>query len=106
MLVSHLTFGEKRLVWKSLTIVRAADWIARTASVALGQWVDQGINLIVMIAEIRQAGISTLVVDRDYKKVLAHTDHAVVMEKGRLVVATNSAQLLAQPEKLAQLLGV
>ncbi|WP_354446427.1 ABC transporter ATP-binding protein [Ottowia thiooxydans] len=59
-----------------------------------------------VVAEIRQAGISTLIVDRDYKKVLAHTDHAVVMEKGRLVVATNSAQLLAQPEKLAQLLGV
>lgn len=59
-----------------------------------------------VIAEIRQAGISTLVVDRDYKKVLAHTDHAAVMEKGRLVMDTNSAQLLAQPEKLAQLLGV
>ncbi|WP_028603700.1 ABC transporter ATP-binding protein [Ottowia thiooxydans] len=59
-----------------------------------------------VIAEIRQAGVSTLIVDRDYKKVLAHTDHAAVMEKGQLVVATNSAQLLAQPEQLAQLLGV
>ncbi|QIL83954.1 ABC transporter ATP-binding protein [Diaphorobacter sp. HDW4A] len=59
-----------------------------------------------VIAEIRSTGISTLIVDRDYRKVLAHTDRAVVMEKGRLVVAEDSAQLHAQPERLAQLLGV
>lgn len=34
-----------------------------------------------VIAQIRETGISTLIVDRDYKKVLAHTDKAVVMEK-------------------------
>ncbi|MBF5003784.1 ABC transporter ATP-binding protein [Diaphorobacter caeni] len=59
-----------------------------------------------VIAEIRGTGISTLIVDRDYRKVLAHTDRAVVMEKGRLVVAEDSAQLHEQPERLAQLLGV
>ena len=59
-----------------------------------------------VIAEIRSTGISTLIVDRDYRKVLAHTDRAAVMEKGRLIVAEDSAQLHAQPERLAQLLGV
>jgi branched-chain amino acid transport system ATP-binding protein len=59
-----------------------------------------------VIAAIRSTGISTLIVDRDYRKVLAHTDHAVVMEKGRLVVSTPSAQLHAEPELLARLLGV
>ena len=59
-----------------------------------------------VISEIRRTGISTLIVDRDYKKVLSHTDHAAVMEKGRLVISTESGELLAQPERLAQLLGV
>lgn len=59
-----------------------------------------------VIAEIRKTGISTLIVDRDYKKVLAHTDYAVVMEKGRLALQADSAQLQAQPEKLSSLLGV
>ena len=59
-----------------------------------------------VIAEIRQTGISTLIVDRDYKKVLAHTDHAVVMEKGRLALQSDSAALLARPEQLSALLGV
>ena len=59
-----------------------------------------------VIAQIRQTGISTLIVDRDYKKVLAHTDHAAVMEKGRLALQANSAELMLQPEKLSALLGV
>lgn len=59
-----------------------------------------------VIAEIRKTGISTLIVDRDYKKVLAHTDRAAVMEKGRLAIQSASDELLAQPERLAALLGV
>ncbi|MEG0676906.1 MAG: ABC transporter ATP-binding protein [Comamonas sp.] len=59
-----------------------------------------------VIAQIRQTGISTLIVDRDYKKVLAHTDHVVVMEKGRLALQAESAQLQARPEQLSTLLGV
>ena len=59
-----------------------------------------------VIAAIRSTGISTLIVDRDYKKVLAHTDKAVVMEKGRLALQAQSADLLQQPEKLSALLGV
>ena len=42
----------------------------------------------------------------DYKKVLAHTDKAVVMEKGRLALQAESAHLLQQPERLSALLGV
>ena len=59
-----------------------------------------------VVAAIRAAGISTLVVDRNYRAVLAHTDRAVVMEKGVIVLADSSASLAAQPDTLARLLGV
>lgn len=59
-----------------------------------------------VIAEIRATGISTLIVDRDYKKVLAHTNYAAVMEKGKLALQAPSAQLQQQPEQLSSLLGV
>jgi len=59
-----------------------------------------------VIAEIRATGIATLIVDRDWRKVLGHTDRAVVMEKGRIVLASGSADLLASPDDLARLLGV
>jgi branched-chain amino acid transport system ATP-binding protein len=59
-----------------------------------------------VIGDIRASGISTLIVDRNYRAVLAHTDQAVVMEKGRIVLAGTSAGLVAQPDALARLLGV
>ena len=59
-----------------------------------------------VIAQIRSTGIATLIVDRDWRRVLAHTDQALVMEKGRIVLAGESAALLAEPQELGRRLGV
>ena len=59
-----------------------------------------------VIGEIRAAGISTLIVDRNYRAVLANTDRAVVLEKGRVVLADASTELARQPEALSRWLGV
>lgn len=59
-----------------------------------------------VIGQIRSTGISTLIVDRNYRAVLAHTDSAVVLEKGRIVLQDDSAALSAAPDALAKYLGV
>jgi branched-chain amino acid transport system ATP-binding protein len=59
-----------------------------------------------VISEIRATGISTLIVDRNYRAVLAHTDRAAVMEKGRIVVEGESTILMREPQRLAKVLGV
>ena len=59
-----------------------------------------------VIAQIRSTGIATLIVDRDWRKVLAHTDRALVMEKGQIVLQGASAALLADPQALGGRLGV
>ena len=59
-----------------------------------------------LIADIRATGIGTLIVDRNYRAVIAHTDRAVVLEKGRVVLAGESATLAQQPDALARFLGV
>ena len=59
-----------------------------------------------VIAAVRETGISTLIVDRDYRRVLAHTDRAVVMEKGRIVLADASSRLAGDTPSLAKFLGV
>ena len=59
-----------------------------------------------VIATIRASGISTLVVDRNYRAVLANTDRALVLEKGQVKLAGASVELAAQPDVLARLLGV
>ena len=58
-----------------------------------------------VIADIRAGGIATLIVDRDYRKVLAQADRALVLQKGQ-VVLEGAAPGLADHPQLAALLGV
>ncbi len=59
-----------------------------------------------VISGIRDTGISTLIVDRNYRAVLAHTDQAVVLEKGKIVMAGASSELAQSSAALTQYLGV
>ena len=58
-----------------------------------------------VIGEIRNAGIATLIVDRDYRRVLARCDRALVLQKGQAVLA-GSADEVAASAALAGFLGV
>ncbi len=58
------------------------------------------------IAAIRETGIATLIVDRNARAVLAHTDDAVVLEKGVVVASGPSSELGADASALARYLGV
>ena len=58
-----------------------------------------------VIGEIRASGIATLIVDRDYRKVLAQADRALVLQKGQAVLQ-GSAQDVASDPALASFLGV
>ena len=57
-----------------------------------------------VVAGLRATGLSTLVVDRNYRQVLAHSDDAVVLEKGVIVMQGPASAL--DPTALAQRLGV
>jgi branched-chain amino acid transport system ATP-binding protein len=58
-----------------------------------------------VIGEIRASGIATLIVDRDWRKVLSRSDQALVLQKGQVVLSGRSADVAADPE-LASYLGV
>ena len=58
-----------------------------------------------VIDEIRASGIATLIVDRDYRKVLSRADRALVLQKGQ-VVLHGSAHEVAKSEALSGYLGV
>jgi branched-chain amino acid transport system ATP-binding protein len=58
-----------------------------------------------VIGEIRGSGIATLIVDRDYRKVLAQADRALVLQKGHVVLQGTAATLRDDPQ-LAACLGV
>jgi len=58
-----------------------------------------------VIGDIRKSGIATLIVDRDYRKVLAQADRAIVLQKGQAVLQ-GSAENLSNDPQLAACLGV
>lgn len=59
-----------------------------------------------VIATVRATGIAAVVVDRNVRAVLGAVDRAVVLEKGRVVLAGPAADLAAQPAALDRYLGI
>jgi len=55
---------------------------------------------------IRESGISSVIVDKNWKHVTRITDRNVILVKGEVVFEGTSAELLAQPGLLEQHLGV
>jgi branched-chain amino acid transport system ATP-binding protein len=57
-------------------------------------------------ALIRQSGISSVIVDKNWRHVTHITDHNFILLKGQVVFAGSSDDLRRQPNLLAQYLGV
>ena len=57
-------------------------------------------------ALIRESGISSVIVDKNWKHVTQITDRNVILVKGQVVFSGSSAELLAKPQLLEQYLGV
>ena len=55
---------------------------------------------------IRATGISSVIVDKNWKHVTQITDRNVILVKGEVAFAGTSAELRAQPQLLDQYLGV
>ena len=55
---------------------------------------------------IRESGISSIIVDKNWRHVTQITDRNIILVKGEVVFAGTSAELLAEPQKLEQYLGV
>ncbi|MDP2033150.1 MAG: ABC transporter ATP-binding protein [Polaromonas sp.] len=55
---------------------------------------------------IRETGISSVIVDKNWKHVTQITDRNIILVKGEVVFEGGSAELHARPELLTQYLGV
>jgi branched-chain amino acid transport system ATP-binding protein len=59
-----------------------------------------------IIAAIKDAGIATVVVDKNFAAVAAHTDRNVILVKGRVVFEGTGGELKARPELVHEYLGI
>jgi len=91
-----LSIGRALMTHPSLMILdEATEGLAPLIVVEIWRVIDQ----------IRASGIATLIVDRNYRKVLAQSDRAVVLQKGGVVLSGASDHLRHSAE-LAAYLGV
>jgi branched-chain amino acid transport system ATP-binding protein len=59
-----------------------------------------------VIGSIREAGMATVIVDRNVRTVLAHADRGVILVKGEVVADLPSSELSSRTELLHRHLGV
>ncbi len=59
-----------------------------------------------ILSLIKETGISSVIVDKNWRHVTQITDRNLILVKGRFVFEGSSAELLAQPQGLEQHLGV
>jgi branched-chain amino acid transport system ATP-binding protein len=57
-------------------------------------------------ALFRDEGLAAIVIEQHARKILELTDDAIVLERGRVVLAARSATLLAEPQRLEHHLGL
>ncbi len=62
-------------------------------------------NIFAMIAKIREAGTTVLLVEQNAKAALRTADRAYVLETGAIVRAGKAVELLGDPEVRAAYLG-
>jgi branched-chain amino acid transport system ATP-binding protein len=59
-----------------------------------------------IVGRIRETGIATVIVDKNFAAATAHTDRSVILVKGRIVFDGSSAELRARPEVSREHLGI
>ena len=63
-------------------------------------------NPLLLVLDEATEGLAPLIVDRNVRAVLNHTDHAMVLEKGQVVLQGESDALARDTDALTRLLGV
>ncbi|MNU07158.1 leucine/isoleucine/valine transporter ATP-binding subunit [compost metagenome] len=59
-----------------------------------------------MKALFREEGLAAIVIEQHARTILELTDTAIVLERGRVVLADDSAALLREPARLERHLGL
>lgn len=102
---NHLSGGEQQM----LTIGRA---LMTNPDVLLLDEVTEGLAPLIrdeiwsVIEVIKRHGLSTIIVDKNVSRLMALADHHVIVVKGEVAFAGNSAELAADPDLLHRHLGV
>jgi branched-chain amino acid transport system ATP-binding protein len=102
---AELSGGEQQMLTIGRALMTNPDLlILDEATEGLAPLIAREIWRIVRV--IRESGIATILVDKNWKAVSELTDRNVILVKGRVVFEGSGEALRAQPSLLAEYLGV
>jgi branched-chain amino acid transport system ATP-binding protein len=88
---------EGRGIFGNLSVVENLKMAARAGTRGQREWTYE---------RVRESGISSIIVDKNWKHVTQITDRNVILVKGEVVFAGSSDELRSRPQLLEQYLGV
>jgi branched-chain amino acid transport system ATP-binding protein len=101
----QLSGGEQQMLTIARALLTNPDLlILDEATEGLAPMVAQEIWRI--LHQIRETGMSSIIVDKNFSAVSAITDRNIILVKGQIVFEGNSDTLRSQPETLRSYLGV
>ncbi len=102
---NHLSGGEQQMLTIGRALMTNPDLILLDeATEGLAPLLRKSIWSVVRL--IKEAGIATIIVDKDIKTLLNIADRNVIIEKGVIIYEGNSETLIAKPEILRKYVGV
>ena len=102
---NQLSGGEQQMLTIGRALMTNPDLlILDEATEGLAPIISREIWAIIRM--IRETGMAAIIVDKNHRAVTALADRAVILVKGRVAFAGQTAELKARPEILHQYLGV
>jgi branched-chain amino acid transport system permease protein len=103
-LTSNLSYGEQRLLEVAIALAADPQLLVLDEPVA-GMNPEETARMMTLIREIRDSGVTVLLVEHDMKMVMGLSDHVVVLDHGKRIAEGTPAAIQGNPVVIQAYLG-